>query len=169
MAILILTRHAKSDWSMQDLSDHARALNPRGIAAAPMIGKALTERGFVPDQILCSTATRAQQTWAGLASAMPETPEPEVIHRLYHATPDTMLQELQKATGDVVAMVAHNPGIAALADALVSNPPNHPRFVHFPTGATLIAEVDDWASLALGGARAVDFFVPRELPSSTTA
>ena len=35
---LILIRHAKSDWDDPRLTDHQRALNPRGRRAAPRIG-----------------------------------------------------------------------------------------------------------------------------------
>lgn len=161
---LILTRHAKSDWSHDDLSDHSRPLNPRGRAAASLVGTALAERGLTPDQILCSSATRTQQTWDGIAAGLGKTPEPELIHSLYHAAPETMLEVLREATGQTVVMIGHNPGIAALAGFLVATAPDHPRFAHFPTGATLIAEVGQWADLEMGMAKAVDFFVPRDLP-----
>lgn len=161
--LLVLTRHAKSDWSREDLSDHARPLNGRGHAAAPLVGQALSERGIVPDQILCSSAMRTRQTWDGIAGAMADTPAPDYRNDLYHAAPETMLEILRKATGKTVALIGHNPGIAALAEQLVSHAPEHARFLHFPTGATLIAEVEDWTKLAPGLARAVDFFVPRDL------
>lgn len=161
--LLVLTRHAKSDWSREDLSDHARPLNNRGRAAAPLVGQALSERGILPDQILCSSAMRTRQTWDGIAGAMAATPEAEYRDGLYHAMPETMLDLLRTATGQMVVVIGHNPGIAALASQLVTTRPDHPRFAHFPTGATLIAEVDEWATLAYDSARPVDFFVPRDL------
>lgn len=163
MPTLILTRHAKSDWTDLDLSDHARPLNDRGQAAAPLIGQALADRGLRPDQVFCSSAVRTRQTWAGIASALPSAPEAEIVKALYHASPDTMLEVLHRATGACVALISHNPGIAMFANALVAQAPAHPRFGHFPTGATLIAEVEDWASLRPGTAKVVDFFVPRDL------
>ena len=163
MPTLILTRHAKSDWTDLNLSDHARPLNDRGLAAAPLIGRALAERGLIPDQVFCSSAVRTRQTWEGIASALPEAPEAEIVKALYHASPDIMLDVLHRATGSCVALISHNPGIAMFANALVAKAPAHPRFAHFPTGATLIAEVEDWANLAPGTATAVEFFVPREL------
>ena len=161
---LILTRHAKSDWSHDGLSDHERPLNARGAAAAPLIGRALMDRGLVPDQVLCSDAVRTQQTWEAMASRMESAPEPELHHDLYHAAPDTMLAHLHRATGAVVAMIGHNPGIGALAHAILTGGPAHPAFGTYPTGATLIAEIDDWPGLENGRARLVDFFVPRDLP-----
>lgn len=161
---LILCRHAKSDWGDETLSDHQRPLNARGRAAAPLIGRALAQRGLIPDQVLCSTATRTQQTWALIAEELDGAAEPTLNHALYLAEPERMLGVLAAASGDVVALVAHNPGIAMLAHRLVKTPPAHPRFLDFPTGATLIAHVDDWAAIDFKTAETRDFFVPRDLP-----
>ncbi|WP_108263258.1 SixA phosphatase family protein [Mangrovicoccus ximenensis] len=164
MPRLILTRHAKSDWSHEDLSDHDRPLNARGRAAAPLIGRELAGRGLVPDQVLCSSAQRTQETWAGIAAELPGAAEAEILPALYHASPETMLAVLQGAKGEVVAMIGHNPGIGALAHQLLGAGPAHPKFGIYPTGATLVAEIADWTGLENGRARLVDFFVPRDLP-----
>lgn len=62
-------------------------------------------------------------------------------------------------------MVGHNPGIADFAEQLLNQPPDHPRFWDYPTGATLVAQFDitDWRALTWGSGRAVDFVLPREL------
>ncbi|WP_138469819.1 histidine phosphatase family protein [Poseidonocella sp. HB161398] len=164
MPLLILARHAKSDWSHEDLSDHDRPLNARGHAAAPLVGMELARRSLVPDEVLCSSARRTQETWAGIASELPGAAAPQILPALYHASPETMLSVLQGATGRVVAMIGHNPGIGALAHRLLPEAPAHPKFGIYPTGATLIAEVDDWAALENGRARLAGFFVPRDLP-----
>ncbi|WP_172330277.1 histidine phosphatase family protein [Mangrovicoccus sp. HB161399] len=164
MPRLILTRHAKSDWSHEVPSDHDRPLNARGRAAAPLIGQELAARGLVPDQVFCSSARRTQETWAGISSELPGAAAAEILPSLYHASPETMLSVLHGATGQLVAMVAHNPGIGALAHRLLAAGPAHPKFGIYPTGATLIAEIEDWAGLESGRARLVDFFVPRDLP-----
>ena len=83
---------------------------------------------------------------------------------IYHASADTMLKHLRRATGQVVLMVGHNPGIADFAMRLVSNTPDHARFMDYPTAATLVAETpDDWKDARFNGFRALDFVVPREL------
>ena len=61
---LILLRHAKSGWNDPDVSDHDRPINQRGHNSATAIGSWLKIHKFEPDQILCSTAVRAQQTLA---------------------------------------------------------------------------------------------------------
>lgn len=158
---LILIRHAKSSWADPGMPDAERPLNRRGQRAAMALGGWLREAGHRPDQILCSPALRTRETCALLALE----PEPEIRPALYHASPETMLDCLRAATGRCVAMIGHNPGIAAFAAALVAAPPAHARFADYPTGATLVAEfdIDDWRRVAPGTGRVIDFLTPREL------
>ena len=160
MTRLILIRHAKSDWS-QGLDDHARPLNARGREAAGRIGAWLAAEGHLPDRVLCSTATRAQETSALVWEGADHAPPQSDLHALYHAAPATMLEAAQKAEGAVVAMVAHNPGMAMLAGMLAATRPDHPRFDDYPTGATTVLEFD--GPPAAGQGRVVAFMVPRDL------
>ena len=57
----MLLRHAKSAWP--DVPDHDRPLAGRGRRNAPVMGRWLRTNGYVPDQVLCSTARRARETW----------------------------------------------------------------------------------------------------------
>jgi phosphohistidine phosphatase len=160
MKRLILMRHAKSDWS-RDLDDHDRPLNARGQSSAQALGQWLRDTGHLPDQILCSSATRTQETCALLQLENALQPEPE----LYLAAPHDMLRILHGAQGDRVLMLGHNPGIAMLAEHLVETAPEHARFRDYPTGATLVLafNITDWKDTKPGTGRALDFVVPREL------
>lgn len=162
---LILTRHAKSSWDDPDLPDRDRPLNARGRRAAGLLGEWLASRGYVPDEVLCSSARRTVETWDGMAPALPGAPAPRLLDALYHADPDTMLSALRHATGQTVLMLGHNPGIAGFAAALPAQPPLGPNFAHYPTGATLVVsfEAPVWADIAPGEGRALDFIVPRDL------
>jgi phosphohistidine phosphatase len=162
---LILLRHAKSDWTDADATDHARVLNPRGRAACDAIGPWLAARGYVPDEVLCSDAARTRETWARLAPFLPDAPSPTLRPGLYLADPGGMLGALQGATGKVVAMIGHNPGIGALAAGLLADRPAHDDFGRYPTLATLVADfdIDDWSQVVPHTGRAVDFVVPRDL------
>lgn len=157
---LILMRHAKSDWSLSG-DDHARPLNPRGRRSAQALGDWLRDKGYLPDEVLCSTAARTRQTLDLLGLDTETRFEP----MLYHASAETMLDVLHGASGATVLMVGHNPGIADLAMRLVATPPEHTRFTDYPTGATLVAEWDgtDWAALQVETGQAAEFIVPREL------
>lgn len=163
MKQLILMRHAKSDWGSPGRSDHDRKLNPRGQKAARKIGKWLKDNGHLPDQVLCSTATRCRETWAGMAEALETDLQPTFNDHLYLAEPATMARALQQASGQCVTMIAHNPGTADLAEALVETPPDDMDFYRYPTGAiTLIDfDIDDWSNLIKGSC--TDFIIPRSL------
>lgn len=161
---LILTRHAKSDWDDPRQHDHDRTLTERGQAAARAMGLWLAGRGDVPGQALISTATRAVETWEGMAPALPGADA--VFHaRLYNATPAMLLMHLAQANTPCVLMIAHNPGIAALAEALINTRPEHRDFARYPSTATLIVDFDvtDWRDVATGKGRLVAFAVPRDI------
>ena len=158
---LILMRHAKSDWGSHGLPDHERPLNTRGAGDAPLMGGWLRRTGHLPDQVLCSTATRTRQTLAGLGLDAPV----QFLPALYHADPGTMLEALREASGTCVLMIGHNPGIAGFAADLLHEEPDHPRFDDYPTSATLIAtfDISDWAALRFGSGQALAFAIPADL------
>ncbi|PIE15340.1 MAG: phosphoglycerate mutase [Rhodobacterales bacterium] len=159
---LILMRHAKSSWGDPMANDHDRPLNARGRRSAKALGKWLTEKGYVPDHVLCSTAQRTRETFEGLGLTVPVS-----FHdALYHASTFVLLDTLQsEACGDTVLLITHNPGCADFADRIVAAPPEHPRFHDYPTGATLVAEFDvpTWHDIDFKGAHTLDFIVPRSL------
>lgn len=158
---LILVRHAKSSWSMPGLADHARPLNKRGRKSARAVGAWLKAQSHIPDEILCSTASRTRETRDLFAFDC----ETRFLDSLYHADTGDMLDVLRGATGRCVLLLGHNPGIGNLARCLVTAPPAHPRFADYPTCATLVAEFDinDWHDLRPASGRVAAFIIPREL------
>lgn len=156
---LILMRHAKSSWEDPSEEDHDRPLSKRGRAGADALGTWLRARGYLPDEILCSSAARTRETCDRLALDAPAQHLPS----LYLAPPHRMLSALERATGQTVLMIGHNPGIATLAAQVITRPPEHMRFFDYPTGATLVAEFDapSWPQISTG--RAVDFTIPRDV------
>src|SRR5215468_3412530 len=81
---LVLLRHAKSAWP--DVPDHERPLARRGQRDAPVIGRWLRAGGHVPDQVLCSTARRASQTWRLAEAGLAATPPVSFDDRVYDAS-----------------------------------------------------------------------------------
>ena len=158
MKRLILMRHAKSDWSLGQ-PDSARPLNARGQRSAEAMGDWLREKGYLPDQILCSSAQRTRETLDLLRIAAPTSFQ----KGLYLATPDKMRKALRKAKGDTVLMLGHNPGIGLFAQSIVASPPDHPRFDDYPTCATLVVDfpITAWKALDAPG-ETVDFAVGRD-------
>lgn len=158
---LILMRHAKSSWDNALLDDFARPLNGRGRVSAKALGDWMRQQRYLPDQVLCSSAARTRETFAGLKIIA----DTEFIDVLYHASADQMMRTLQHATGKTVLMIGHNPGISWFAEQLVATPPSHTRFMDYPTGATTVVDIDIsiWEDLRPNTGGVVDFVVPREL------
>lgn len=158
---LILTRHAKSSWDTPDMSDHDRPLNGRGRRSAQALGAWLRDKGLVPDQVLCSSARRTQETYERMKLDAPA----EITDSLYLVTANQILRELSGATGETVMILGHSPGIGQFAAEILGEVPDHPKFAAYPTGATLVArfDIDSWDKIAWRGGELVDFVVPREL------
>lgn len=163
MKRLILMRHAKSDWSGGATSDHDRALNKRGRTSAAKLGNWMRETDLTPDQILSSSAVRTQETLARLE--LPDDIDVSFTRDLYLAPPDRILAALQNAAGAVVLMIGHNPGIAMMAEHVLSQQPDLAGFERYPTGATLVADfqIDEWKKANWGNAQMAHFVMPRDL------
>jgi phosphohistidine phosphatase len=158
---VILIRHCKSDWD-GSTGDHARPLSARGHRAAPRIGAFLAQHDLVPEAALCSDALRTRQTWAGIADQLPAAPEARLDPALYLAEPEVMLNALQATQTATIAMIAHNPGTAALAWALTGSPPEDPDFERYPTGAVTVLRFD--GAITPGAGHLLHFTTPRRLP-----
>lgn len=111
---LILLRHAKSDWHAEAQSDHARPLNHRGRMDAPKVGRWLSEKGYEPHRIVCSTANRTRET---LQLAYNETDWGKVDidfdEALYLASESTIVDIITDNLNayERLMIVGHNPGM----------------------------------------------------------
>lgn len=160
---LILTRHAKSSWDDPAIDDIDRPLNARGFYAAVELGEWLASRGYLPEEVLCSSAQRTRDTWACIAQTPLEVlPKVKFMPELYNASSEKMLHVLQKASADCVMMLGHNPAISELAAMLPATPPAEPDFRRYPTAATLVLDFGDcdWHDVRPGMGSVLDFFVP---------
>ncbi len=157
---LILTRHAKSAWDDPTLADQNRPLNDRGRRSARALGDWMASRGYEPEEVLCSSAQRTQQTWESVAGAALETrPLLRLEGGLYQASPDKMLAILKTATYPTVMILGHNPGISELAAMLPARAPLDPDFRRYPTCATLVVDfqIESWAEVVPGLGSVMDF------------
>lgn len=162
---LILIRHAKSSWENAAQPDHERPLNLRGQRAATAIGEWIETRGYTPDTIVVSTATRTLETCDLIIEAFGSEPRIERVKTLYHASADHMLEQVQAATGETVMIIGHNPGCAQLSIELAQEPPAHDRFGLYPTTATTVFDFDieDWSAVTPHTGLVRDFVVPKDL------
>lgn len=171
MLTLSLMRHAKSNWGDLDLDDFDRALSSRGIKAAALMGSAINREGLAPALILCSGAVRTRAT---LALMLPELKgaHPHVVFddRLYLALPETMLDIAVKAGRSYghVMVLAHNPGLHALALSLIGRGDHKARSdlaAKFPTAALAMIAFDatSWRDVRPGKGALTHFITPRGL------
>lgn len=116
MTTLVLVRHAKSDWGDPGLDDHDRPLNDRGLRDAPLLAARLAATGLRLDALLSSTALRARTTAAFFGAAF--SLEPELDPELYGAPAATLLRAAVARGVGAVMVVAHDPGMTALAQRL---------------------------------------------------
>ena len=164
---LVLVRHAKAEADAGD-GDHERELTPRGHRDARAAGVWLSEQGIGVDEVLCSTAARAQQTCEDMWSAGCSEADVHHDHRIYNAAPERLLTLVREADSDanVVMVVGHAPGIPALASMLAdgegSERAHDLMSQGFPTaGVAVLRFSGHWGDLAIGVPRLDRFHVAR--------
>jgi phosphohistidine phosphatase len=170
MLTLFLLRHAKSSWSNPVLPDRERPLATRGMNDAPLLGKAMAERGIDPELVLCSSARRTRDT---LDLVLPELRvEPKVVYddALYHASPAKMLEMLHaiQPGANRVMLVGHNPELQAFALDLVGSGPKHFRDrlgTKYPTAGLAVINFASglWKSIAVNSGTLNLFLSPKDL------
>jgi phosphohistidine phosphatase len=109
---LILLRHAKSARP-PDTPDARRPLAERGRRDAPAVGRWLRAHVDAIDQVVCSPAARAVQTWDLAAAELATAPCVRHDERLYDAGVSgllTITHELPEQASTAV-LVGHNPGL----------------------------------------------------------
>lgn len=166
-------RHAQSGHP-GGVRDHDRPLTEAGWAAAGLAGDWLRSTLGPIDEVMCSTALRAQQTAHATGTAVAIRSEADV----YDATPGDILG-LLRTTGAVVRtllVVGHAPGIPALAVQLIAVEPDPDEGgervtgdqgaadqlrARFPTAALAVLQFEgEWAELDDGAARLTFFRIP---------
>jgi len=168
---LYLLRHAKSSWADDSLTDAERPLNRRGEMAAPRMGAYMHDKGWLPDLVLCSTALRAQQTWALVAAQLGRELAVKHLRSLYLAAPSRILDLIRRQpdAAGALLLVGHNPGLERLT-AQLAGPGSKQKALaafqdKFPTAALAVLrfEVERWREVGEGGGRLIHFVTPRAL------
>src|SRR4051812_21884447 len=108
-------RHAKAERAGAGDGDFERGLTARGRSDAALMARVLERAGVQPDKVLVSSSVRTRQTWEAMAETFPGA-ELVLTRSLYHGEPDVLLDAIEdEVAADTVMVVAHNPGIQALA------------------------------------------------------
>ena len=175
MKRLFLFRHAKTEQVNKDTpADAARALTERGRKDSPRVGRAMREKGYQPDLILCSTSTRTRQTWEFGNAELHSTAKVEFVEELYAADAREIVQMIRQLPDSVKnpLLVGHNPGFEECAALLArdsKDPAAHFRFdsiqEKFPTAALVVLDFDiaHWKDLAPHTGILTDFIKPKDL------
>jgi phosphohistidine phosphatase len=169
---LVLLRHAKSAWP--DVPDDQRPLAARGRRDAPEAGRWLHGSGRGPDQVLCSPARRARETWQLAATALDPAPPVDFDPRIYQADVELLLGVLREVPGHIgtLLVVGHEPTMRELTLHLADDEPGGGSGggsdalqrvrLKFPTSAIAVLDLPGpWAALDAGGGRLTDFVIPR--------
>jgi phosphohistidine phosphatase len=165
---LFILRHAKSSWDDSSIADHDRPLAPRGRRAAARIAEYAAERGIRPNLVLCSSASRARQTFERIATSLGRGAEVSIEQSLYGATGEQLVERLRAIPNVVrsVMLIGHNPGVQDLGLLLCRASPLRARLeAKFPTGALATLDMGriGWKNLERGCGELADFVVPRRL------
>jgi phosphohistidine phosphatase len=174
MRRLLLLRHAKTERAEPGERDRDRKLTQRGRADAPVIGAYMARHGLVPDLVLVSPVTRAEETWALLATALAKPP-PRVTkdERIYNAGPDTLIGIIRETrNAHALLVVGHNPGLHDLAVGLIASGDVEARervSEKLPTSGLVVIDLpfDDWSRLRPQAGRIERFVSPRLIAAAT--
>lgn len=172
---LILLRHAKSAWP--DVPDRERPLARRGQRDAPVAGRWLRAAGHVPDQVLCSPARRARETWQLVQAGLGDAPLSAAFDdRVYQGSAAQLLDVVRGAlpVTSALLLVGHDPAIQELALTLAASTPSgrdnaaplalDRMRAKFPTAAiAVLGFTASWDQLGPGTASLICFVTPRDL------
>jgi len=174
MRRLMLLRHAKSDWSKLGARDAERVLATRGREAAPRVGAYMAHHGLKPDLVICSTATRARETWDLVVAQFKQQPPVAYEDRIYESSVDALLGVIKETQAAVHALmlIGHNPGLHDLAQRLIASGDTEARqrlTEKFSTAALAVIDfaIDDWRKLHPRSGRLDRFVFPRMLDRTT--
>ena len=170
MKTLYFLRHAKSDWSDMSLPDYERPLNERGRRACVKIGLNLQRMAISPDRVLCSTATRAEETLERVMSAGDHTWPVTSESSLYGAGADRILSLIRQQADDYssLLLVGHNPGFQDLVIGLSGEEAEagliNRATKKLPTGAfaAISFSEDSFRQIGLGSGCLQQFIKPKD-------
>lgn len=166
--VLVLLRHGQAEDPFATSTDIERSLTEVGLRDAQAAGKWLCEAGIGFDTVLVSASLRTQQTAEGIWDGGCSEADVRIDKRLYNAPADRILEIIREVDedADVVMVIAHAPGLPALASLLADGEGSveaHEALGHgFPTcGIAVLRYAGPWTELTAGAAVLDRFHVAR--------
>lgn len=117
--ILVIVRHGKSDWSMDNLKDYDRPLKNRGYADGYKMAKKLSSFPSGPEMFCTSPANRALYTCMIFSRVITgDFKTIQIWDDLYLASAETLLKMIKKTDNSLtsIALFGHNPGVTDLSN-----------------------------------------------------
>jgi len=118
MLTLHLIRHAKTQQESASGKDIDRELMGKGTAQSNLLGHYLRSHHIELGKMLCSAATRTRQTKSIICQHLVERCQVEYREKLYLASKEQILHELEDATETTITVIGHNDGLSELASYL---------------------------------------------------
>ena len=151
MKKLIILRHGKSDWSMEDEDDFDRKLTNKGENNAAEIALFVIKKEGKPDLIFSSNARRAADT-ARIFAVNSEIDSANILfdNHLYLASGTSVLRLIKSMDDKVnfLLIVGHNPGLTDLINQLGVRLDNLPT----ASGLCFYFETDSWQQINIKNA-----------------
>ena len=159
---LLVLRHAKSSWRTSDV-DIRRPLAERGQQDARTAGAILA--GYRLDVVLCSSATRARQTWDEAVAGGASCDDVRYSEAIYHAWADELVGELRDLPEDLptALLIGHQPTLSDLVLGLAKPSELTVKVAErFPTSALCVLTYRGaWRTLGEGKAALKRYEIPR--------
>lgn len=109
---LYVLRHAHSSWALPGQRDHLRPLDSRGRREAGVLAGFIARKGYQFDAVVCSTATRATETYDLIRSEFPVPARQESSDDLYALGVEAYYDAARRhGDASAVLLVGHNPTI----------------------------------------------------------
>jgi len=169
MLRLFVMRHAKSSWASPGARDFDRELNERGRLDLITVSKVLRERGYIPDEILCSSAERTRQTLDGIRNILPDTTKITYTEKLYSSGLDDYIGLLQSQdTSNSIMIIGHNPMCGTLASSMSGYGKSElleEIAYKYPTSTVSVIDFkcDNWSEITKGNGTLEDCIIPSSL------
>jgi phosphohistidine phosphatase len=157
MKRLIIMRHAHSP---DGPIDHRRPLSDLGLAEASSTAQQLAQRGWSPQKVWASNATRTIQTCERVMDVFPSLLSGCTFDRaLYNATAKGLIAPIDALppTLHTILLIGHNPSVSRAVSWLVGLNDHHMQ----PAEAALLQRADDTWTGAAGAWQLVALLKPQ--------
>lgn len=161
MRKIYLMRHADAPMAY-DMDDKNRSLSPYGIEQAQSVAPHLG----VIDHVLCSAAIRTKMTCEALIKAGAQFGKVDYLDSIYNSPAGIILNAIQTATAQNIMIIAHNPGIHALANMLAKDDRDNPhleklRLFYNPATLSIFScDIDEWQNIETGNNQLTNLIEP---------